>query len=94
MNNNFYWAILSKPLPSRLDAMIFEIQSLMNGILKKNLRRLKVNGKYRIIRKISHKEVMGSGYYNLDQWITRLENDTAQVRKWLKGGKRRTRCIK
>ena len=94
MNNKFYYAILSKPLRLPSDAKIFETQSRGNGILKKNLRRLAVNHKYRIIRIISRKEVMNSGYHHLDQWITRLKNDTAQVKKWLQGGKRRMRCLK
>lgn len=93
MNNEFYWAILSKPLLWS-DAMIFEIQSIENGIKQENLRRLKIDGRYRIIRKISYKEVAGLKYYHKDQWIKRLENDTTQVKKWLKGGKRRMTCLK
>ena len=93
MNNEFYWAILSKPLSSRLDAMIFEIQSIENGILQENLRRMKVNGKYRIIRKISYQEVAGLKHYHQDQWIKRLKKDTKIVKEWLKR-KRRKRCRK
>jgi hypothetical protein len=93
MNNEFYWAILSKPLPSRLDAMMFEIQSIENGIKQENLRRLKINGKYRIIRKISYQEVAGLKYYHKDQWIKRLKKDTKIVKEWLKR-KRGKRCRK
>lgn len=91
--NSYYWAILSKPLPSRLDAMIFEIQSIENGIKQENLRRLKVDGRYRIIRKISYQEVAGLKYYHKDQWIKRLKKDTVRVKEWLKR-KRRRKCRK
>ena len=88
MNNKFYYAILSKGLSTQLDAMIFEIQSLGNGIPKENLRRLKVDGRYRIIRKISYKEVAETKYYHKDLWIKRLKHDTIRVREWMKAKKR------
>ena len=80
MNNEFYRAILSKPLPSRLDAMMFEIQAMENGIKWENLRRMKVKGKYRIIRKISYQEVAEAKYRHKDQWIKKLKRDTKRVK--------------
>lgn len=87
--NKFYYAILSKSLPSKLDAMVFEIQSIMNGIPKENLKRLKVDGRYRIIRKISYQEIAATKYYHKDHWIKRLKKDTEKVREWRKSKARR-----
>lgn len=91
MNNKFYWAIPRKAVDTRPEVLLYKRQIMSNGVLEKDLRIKIIDGQYRLIRKVSHRYVINSGYYNLDQWIRRLKKDTGIVKEWLKR-KRRKKC--
>jgi hypothetical protein len=84
-----YYAILSKALPTRIDAREFRhIMITENHIAPDRLRILLVDGKYRVIRKIYEHEVTDSNPRRLFHRFRSLERQTARATVWLK----RRRC--
>jgi hypothetical protein len=80
-----YYAILSKALPTRIDAREFRhVMITENHIAADRLSILLVDGKYRVIRKIYEHEITDSNPRRLFHRFRSLERQTARVTVWLK----------
>ena len=86
--NTYYWAIPRKAVDTRPEVLLYKRQIMANGVAEKDLRIKIIDGRYRLIRKISHDYAINVGYHNLSQWIKRLQKDTIKVKNWLKAKKR------
>lgn len=89
MKPNIYYLVVLTTSGTKEKAQGFlEYAVRRNKIKRQNLDIAKCDGRYKVIRRMSHKEALVIGGYWKDRYLSHLQDTTASVKKWYKRRKK------